>query len=117
MTLVRQVGYGQAYSFKYSARPGTPAAERPCVPDDVSSERLHRLQALLTDQQRAAQVAMVGRDVNVLFEKQGRTAGQMTGKSDYLHAVHVTDPSVERGQIRRVRIIESNTNSLAGVLV
>ncbi|MGY6706533.1 tRNA (N6-isopentenyl adenosine(37)-C2)-methylthiotransferase MiaB [Roseinatronobacter sp.] len=117
MTLVRQVGYGQAYSFKYSARPGTPAAERPCIPDDVASERLQRLQALLTDQQRDAQSAMVGRDVNVLFEKQGRAPGQMTGKSDYLHAVHVTDPSVERGQIRRVRIIESNTNSLAGVLV
>lgn len=116
MALVRQVGYGQAYSFKYSARPGTPAAERAGVPDDVALDRLHRLQALLLEQQRTIQNSMVGRDVHVLFEKPGRTAGQMTGKSEYLHAVHVTDPQVEKGQIARVRIIESNANSLAGVL-
>lgn len=117
LALVREVGYGQAYSFKYSARPGTPAAEKLPVPDDVASERLRRLQTLLTEQQHAAQNAMVGREVSVLFEKAGRMPGQMVGKSDYLHAVHVTDPSVEVRQISRVRIIESATNSLAGVLV
>ncbi|MGP9788363.1 tRNA (N6-isopentenyl adenosine(37)-C2)-methylthiotransferase MiaB [Roseinatronobacter sp. NSM] len=117
LTLVRQVGYGQAYSFKYSARPGTPAAERACVPDDVASDRLQRLQALLLEQQRATQNSMIGRDVNVLFEKPGRDAGQMTGKSDYLHAVHVTDPRIEKGQIARVRITRSEANSLGGVLL
>ncbi|MCC5966764.1 MAG: tRNA (N6-isopentenyl adenosine(37)-C2)-methylthiotransferase MiaB [Natronohydrobacter sp.] len=117
LALVREVGYGQAYSFKYSARPGTPAAEKTPVPDDVASERLHRLQALLTEQQRAAQDAMVGREVSVLFEKAGRLPGQMVGKSDYLHAVHVTDPRAELGQIAKVRIVASGPNSLAGELV
>ncbi|MCC5992329.1 MAG: tRNA (N6-isopentenyl adenosine(37)-C2)-methylthiotransferase MiaB [Rhodobacteraceae bacterium] len=117
LALVREVGYGQAYSFKYSARPGTPAAERKGVDDAVASERLQRLQALLGQQQRAAQDAMVGRVVHVLFEKPGRIAGQMVGKSDYLHAVHVTDPRILRGDIRVVRITESGPNSLGGVLV
>jgi len=117
LALVRAVGYGQAYSFKYSARPGTPAAERANVPDEVASERLQRLQTLLTEQQYAAQDAMIGREVSVLFEKTGREAGQMVGKSDYLHAVHVTDPRPQIGQIARVRITGRTSNSLAGVLV
>jgi len=117
MALVRAVGYGQAYSFKYSARPGTPAAERAGVPDEVASERLQRLQALLTEQQYAAQDAMIGREVSVLFEKTGRETGQMVGKSEYLHAVHVTDPRPQIGQIARVRITGRTSNSLAGVLV
>ncbi|TQM93230.1 tRNA (N6-isopentenyl adenosine(37)-C2)-methylthiotransferase MiaB [Roseinatronobacter monicus] len=117
MALVRAVGYGQAYSFKYSARPGTPAAERAGVPDEVASARLQRLQALLTEQQYAAQDAMIGRDVSVLFEKTGRETGQMVGKSEYLHAVHVTDPRPQIGQIARVRITGRTSNSLAGVLV
>jgi tRNA-2-methylthio-N6-dimethylallyladenosine synthase len=116
MSLIRQVGYGAAFSFKYSARPGTPAAEKPGVADDVATERLHRLQALLTEQQRATQDSMVGREVSVLFEKQGRLAGQMVGKSEYLHAVHVRDAGAAVGQIARVRIVESAPNSLAGVI-
>ena len=114
MALVREVRYGQAYSFKYSARPGTPAAERADVPDDVASDRLRRLQALLTEQQRDLQAKMVGREVSVLFEKPGRLPGQMVGKSDYLHAVHVADPRAQVGQIARVRIVESTANSLRG---
>jgi tRNA-2-methylthio-N6-dimethylallyladenosine synthase len=117
LALVRAVGYGQAYSFKYSARPGTPAAERAGVSDDVASDRLARLQALLAEQQREIQEAMVGREVSVLLEKPGRMAGQMVGKSEYLHAVHVTDPRAQLGDIARVRIVESGPNSLAGVLV
>jgi tRNA-2-methylthio-N6-dimethylallyladenosine synthase len=117
MDLVRAVGYGQAYSFKYSARPGTPAAERPQLPAEVLDDRLQRIQALLLDQQRAAQAAMVGHEVGVLFEKPGRLAGQMVGKSDHLHAVHVTAPDVAPGDIRRVRITESASHSLAGALV
>ncbi len=116
LALVRQVGYGQAYSFKYSSRPGTPAAERPGVDPAVADERLQELQALLTDQQRAALAAMVGRDVSVLFEKPGRMAGQMVGKSEYLHAVHVTAPEVAAGDIRKVRITDDAPNSLAGAL-
>jgi tRNA-2-methylthio-N6-dimethylallyladenosine synthase len=118
MNLVREVGYGSAYSFKYSPRPGTPAAEKDdkMVDADVASERLYRLQELITEQQRAFQDAMIGREVSVLFERKGRLAGQMVGKSEYLHAVHVTD-DVAVGEIARVRIIESGPNSLAGVVL
>ena len=114
LDLVEEVGYGQAYSFKYSTRPGTPAAERAQVGEAEKNDRLQRLQTLLGAQQRAAQDAMVGRQVKVLFEKPGRQGGQMVGKSEYLHAVHVTSDAVERGDLRPVRIVQSNSNSLAG---
>ncbi|MEO1152614.1 MAG: tRNA (N6-isopentenyl adenosine(37)-C2)-methylthiotransferase MiaB [Pseudomonadota bacterium] len=117
MALVEAVGYGQAYSFKYSTRPGTPAAERDQVDEAAKDERLQRLQALLRQQQQSAQDAMVGREVSVLFEKPGRLEGQMGGKSEYLHAVHVHAPDVARGEIRRVRITESAANSLGGTLL
>ncbi len=116
LDLIRAVNYGMAYSFKYSARPGTPAAERAPVPADVADARLQALQALLTEQQRAAQEAMVGRDVTVLFEKPGRLAGQMVGKSDYLHAVHVRATGLAAGDLARVRITGTAPNSLAGAL-
>jgi len=116
LDLVRAVGYGQAYSFKYSPRPGTPAAERPGVAVEVMDERLQRLQALLGAQQRAHQEAMVGREVGVLFEKPGRMEGQTAGKSDYLHAVHVRDPRARIGTVMRVRITQSGPNSLSGIL-
>lgn len=117
LELVRTVNYGQAYSFKYSARPGTPAAEKEAVTDDIASERLQRLQALLTEQQYAAQQSMVGREVGVLFEKKGRFEGQLVGKSDYLHAVHCDAPEHMVGTVQRVRIESSVTNSLKGVLL
>ena len=117
LDLIRAVEYGQAYSFKYSTRPGTPAAEKPQLPDDVMNERLQRLQALLTEQQRAIQRSMVGREVDVLFEKKGRTEGQMIGKSQYLHATYADAPIDVLGQVRRVRITQSGTNSLGGELL
>ena len=117
MDLVEEVRYGTAYSFKYSTRPGTPAAERDQVPEAEKTERLHRLQALLGTQQRAAQDAMVGKTVGVLFEREGRLAGQMVGKSDHLHAVHVADCPAPVGTLAQVRIVSSSTNSLAGALV
>ncbi|MFB2593735.1 tRNA (N6-isopentenyl adenosine(37)-C2)-methylthiotransferase MiaB [Paracoccus sp. p4-l81] len=118
LALIEAVGYGMAYSFKYSARPGTPAADRALVDADVVDARLQEIQALITRQQRQAQADMVGRVVNVLFEKPGRLAGQMVGKSDYLHAVHVaTDGAVRAGDLRAVRITASAPNSLAGELV
>ena len=116
MALVEAVRYGQCYSFRYSARPGTPAAERPLVDAAEAADRLARLQALLTRQQREIQDAMVGREVTVLFERPGRMPGQMVGKSDHLHAVHVTADGISAGDLRRVRITESGPNSLGGVL-
>jgi tRNA-2-methylthio-N6-dimethylallyladenosine synthase len=116
LDLIKAVEYGSAFSFKYSERPGTPAAERPQVPEDEKSDRLQRLQALLTQQQRALQDAMVGRDVHVLFEKPGRLPGQMVGKSEYLHAVHVEAPDIAPGELLRIRIDSSGPNSLKGVL-
>ncbi|MFC3088430.1 tRNA (N6-isopentenyl adenosine(37)-C2)-methylthiotransferase MiaB [Tabrizicola soli] len=113
MELIRAVGYGAAFSFRYSARPGTPAAEKPAVPAGIADARLQELQALVTAQQRAAQEAMVGREVSVLYEKPGRKEGQMVGKSDHLHAVHVQDPAGRIGQLVRVRVTASSTNSLA----
>ncbi len=117
MDLIEEVKYGYAYSFKYSTRPGTPAAEREQLPEDVKTDRLHRLQERITHHQRAIQDAMVGRTVGVLFEKTGRLPGQMVGKSDYLHAVHVADCDRQPGDLARVEITESGSNSLAGRLV
>jgi tRNA-2-methylthio-N6-dimethylallyladenosine synthase len=114
LDLIRAVGFGSAFSFKYSARPGTPAAEKPELPAEVCDARLQRLQALVTEQQRAAQMAMVGREVGVLYEKAGRLPGQMVGKSDHLHAVHVEDKAGQVGDLVRVRITASAPNSLAG---
>ena len=114
LDLIRAVGFGAAFSFKYSARPGTPAAEKPPVADDVADARLQELQALITRQQRHAQDAMVGQDVGVLYEKPGRLPGQMVGKSDHLHAVHVRDSNGRVGDLVRVRIVGAAANSLAG---
>ena len=117
LDLIRTVEFGQAYSFKYSTRPGTPAAEKSQLPEEVMVDRLARLQALLTQQQRAIQDSMIGRTVGVLFEKPGRIAGQMIGKSDYLHAVHAEAPGTVLGQVMPVRIISAGTNSLGGQLL
>ncbi|NIZ10231.1 tRNA (N6-isopentenyl adenosine(37)-C2)-methylthiotransferase MiaB [Pseudooceanicola sp. HF7] len=119
MDLVRRVEYGTAFSFKYSARPGTPAAEKgdKMVDPQVASARLTALQDLLNAQQRRLQDAMVGRELGVLFEKPGRRPGQMVGKSDYLHAVHVTAEGLAPGDLRRVKITASHPNSLTGELV
>ena len=117
MDLIKDVRYGQAYSFKYSTRPGTPAAERAQLEEDVKSERLQRLQALISDQQKHIQASMVGRKVQVLFEKPGRFEDQMVGKSEYMHAVHVTGSQAKVGDIATVKISNSATNSLAGLIV
>lgn len=117
MALVETVNYGQAYSFKYSPRPGTPAAEKDPVTDVDKSDRLARLQTLLTTQQKAAQDAMVGREVKVLFEKTGRDKGQLVGKSEYLHAVFADCDAARIGEILPVRITSSVRNSLAGKVI
>lgn len=117
LDLVRKVGFGQSYSFKYSARPGTPAAEKAPVAAEVADSRLQQIQALILEQQRAGQEAMVGREVTVLYEKPGRQPGQMVGKSDHLHAVHVNDPAGRVGELARVRVLASSANSLSAVRI
>jgi tRNA-2-methylthio-N6-dimethylallyladenosine synthase len=118
LRLVEEVGYAQAYSFKYSPRPGTPAAESPeQVPEPVKAERLARLQELLTSQQRAFNEAMRGRRMDVLLEKPGRRAGQLTGKSPWLQAVQVDAQESSIGDIVSVEIEDIGSNSLFGALI
>jgi len=115
--LVEEIGFAAAFSFKYSPRPGTPAAERARqVPDEIATERLHRLQALIRDQQTAFNAATVGRTVEVLVEKPGRDPGQLGGKSPYLQAVHFDGPAHLVGTIVPVEIVAVMTNSLTGRL-
>jgi tRNA-2-methylthio-N6-dimethylallyladenosine synthase len=117
LTLVRDVGYAQAFSFKYSPRPGTPAASMPeQVPEAVKAERLAELQELLAAQQRGFNAAMVGRELPVLFEKRGRHPGQLVGRSPYLQAVHATAPDHVLGALLPVRFVRAEPNSLAGEL-
>ncbi|MBB5700389.1 tRNA-2-methylthio-N6-dimethylallyladenosine synthase [Ochrobactrum daejeonense] len=113
MKLVREVNYAQAYSFKYSPRPGTPGADLPDhVEEAVKDERLQRLQALLSEQQYAFQDSMIGREMDVLLEKPGREAGQMVGRSPWLLPVIVDDNADQVGDIISVKITSTGTNSL-----
>ncbi|MBW8816341.1 MAG: tRNA (N6-isopentenyl adenosine(37)-C2)-methylthiotransferase MiaB [Caulobacterales bacterium] len=117
LQLVREVGYASAFSFKYSRRPGTPAAAMPGqVAPEVADERLQRLLALLETQQQAFNDAQAGRTLPVLFEKVGRHPGQLIGRSPYLQAVHVTAPDRMLGQIVPVKVQSAARNSLAGAL-
>ncbi|GBQ31501.1 tRNA (N6-isopentenyl adenosine(37)-C2)-methylthiotransferase MiaB [Gluconacetobacter azotocaptans] len=118
MQLIRDVGFAQAFSFKYSPRPGTPAAGAALqVPEPVKDARLQALQALLRTQQDAFNDATVGRTLPVLFTGRGRKPGQISGRSPYLQAVHVDGPDSLIGQITDVEIAERLTNSLSGTLV
>ncbi|MEM7270846.1 MAG: tRNA (N6-isopentenyl adenosine(37)-C2)-methylthiotransferase MiaB [Pseudomonadota bacterium] len=117
MALVREVTYAQAYSFKYSARPGTPASDLPVVGAEENSARLSRLQALLGEQQTAFQKATVGRRLPILIEKPGREPGQMVGKSPYLQSVHLDAPATLAGRIVMADVTASAANSLAARLV
>ncbi len=113
MELVRKVGYAQAFSFKYSIRPGTPGAEMDGhVPEGVKSERLERLQALLFEQQTAFAAGCVGKEIELLLEKPGRMPGQLVGRSPWLHPVNVDANGSEIGDIIRVRITGAGPNSL-----
>jgi len=118
MALVREVSYAQAFSFKYSARPGTPAAAaRRQIRDEIKSDRLQRLQALLMAQQNAFAKSCEGLTMPVLFEKAGRKAGQAVGRSPWLQPVHVCDAQHLIGTIAEVCIEHALTNSLSGSLV
>lgn len=117
LALVAEVGFASAYSFKYSPRPGTPAAALgEQVDEDIKSSRLSELQKLLDQQRHAFDRAVVGATLPVLFEKPGRHAGQQIGKSPYLQAVYVESSSDYIGQILDVEIVEAMSNSLRGAV-
>jgi tRNA-2-methylthio-N6-dimethylallyladenosine synthase len=116
LEIVRAVNYAMAYSFKYSPRPGTPAA---AMEDHLArvamDERLQRLQALLNEQQLGFNRASVGRRMNVLLERPGKKPGQMIGKTPWLQSVHVeTDAGI--GDMIEVEIVSAGPNSLAGII-
>lgn len=117
MNLVRQVRYASVYSFKYSARPGTPAANmKNLVHDKIASERLARLQALVVEQQTAFNKGCVGLVVPVLLDRKGKKPGQLQGRSPWWQSVNVTAPDRLLGQTVDVRILEAFDNSLKGEL-
>jgi tRNA-2-methylthio-N6-dimethylallyladenosine synthase len=118
MSLIREIGFPQAYSFKYSPRPGTPAAgAADQVPEAEKDRRLQVLQALLREQQTDFNAACVGLDMPVLFTGPGRHPGQIGGRSPFLQAVHVTGSPHLIGHESMVRIVDIRPNSLAGTLV
>ena len=115
MSLVREVGYAQAYSFKYSPRPGTPAADMADqIPMSVMDERLQRLQAQLVTDQTAFNRNTVGKTCEVLLERPGKLAGQLIGKSPWLQSVHVLAPGLSIGDIVSVDVTDSGPLSLKG---
>lgn len=121
LDLIRKVNFAQAYSFKYSERPGTPAAEhKDQVPESVKSERLQRLQTLLNEQQLAFNEAMAGRVVPVLFDRRGKKPGQLVGRSPWLQATHIDLDPVRAdalfGAVSDVRVARGAPNGLVGSL-
>jgi tRNA-2-methylthio-N6-dimethylallyladenosine synthase len=117
LSLVEEVGFASAYSFAYSPRPGTPAAEmEKQVPDAEKSERLQRLQAVITGQWRAFNASFAGQTLDVLLEKPGKLPGQLVGKSPYLQAVQVMASRAMIGSLVQVGITDIGTNTLFGTL-
>ena len=115
MRLVREVGHAQAYSFKYSPRPGTPAADMADqIPMEIMDERLQRLQAQIVADQTAFNRNTVGKTCDVLLERPGKFDGQLIGKSPWLQSVHVLAPELSIGNIVRVQITDSGPLSLKG---
>ncbi|WP_257541904.1 tRNA (N6-isopentenyl adenosine(37)-C2)-methylthiotransferase MiaB [Sphingobium sp. CFD-1] len=115
LKIVEQVRYAQCYSFKYSSRPGTPAADMDGqIPAEVMDERLARLQALINQHQVAFNTATIGRGTDILLERKGRYPGQLIGKTPWLQSVHVTAPDLAIGDMVEVDIVSAGPNSLAG---
>jgi tRNA-2-methylthio-N6-dimethylallyladenosine synthase len=118
LDLIERVGFAQAYSFKYSARPGTPSAAAPAqVAERVKDERLQRVQALLRTQQAAFNAACAGREMPVLFTGPGRHPGQIGGRSPYMQAVHAEGGADLTGTVAQVKIVAAHPNSLTGELI
>ncbi|HEY1474747.1 MAG TPA: tRNA (N6-isopentenyl adenosine(37)-C2)-methylthiotransferase MiaB [Pseudolabrys sp.] len=117
LTLVEEVGFATAYSFIYSSRPGTPAAEMDGqIPPDEQAERLQRLQAVITRQWRAFNAQAAGQKLEVLLEKRGKLPGQLVGRTPYLQAVQVMAPRALVGSLVQVAITEIGSNTLFGAL-
>ncbi len=117
LKLIDQVGYSAAFSFKYSPRPGTPAATmEEQISAEVMDERLKRLQALVIEKQVAFNAGSVGKIVDVLVEKRGRLDGQWLGKSPWLQSVHFMGEAAV-GDLVRVELVQAGPNSLAGKLI
>ena len=115
LNIVREVGYASAYTFKYSPRPGTPAAEKQDqLPEEVKTERLSRLQSLILRQTAAFNAACVGKTMDVLLEKPGRRDGQLIGRSPYLQSVHLPAGELKIGDIAPISIKSVGPNSLSG---
>jgi tRNA-2-methylthio-N6-dimethylallyladenosine synthase len=118
LSIVREVGYASAYTFKYSIRPGTPGAGMPDqVPEEKKTERLAALNELITTQMRDFGRSVVGRTLDVLIEKPGRMPGQIGGRSPYLQAVHMDGPEQLIGSVHPVLITRAGNNSIEGKIV
>jgi tRNA-2-methylthio-N6-dimethylallyladenosine synthase len=118
LDIVRATNYAQAYTFKYSTRPGTPAAEmEDQVPEPIKEERLARLQALLGQQQLAFNQACVGRTMEILLDRKGKLDDQLIGRSPYLQSVHIVSRSVGIGDLATLRIVEAGPQSLKGEMI
>jgi tRNA-2-methylthio-N6-dimethylallyladenosine synthase len=117
MRLARDVGFASTFTFKYSPRPGTPAADMEQVPDDIGSERLLRLQALLEEQRQEFNRAAIGRVMQVLFDRPGRHPGQIAGRSPYLQPVQIESDRIAIGDVVAVRIVSNTRNSLFGEVI
>jgi len=114
LQIVDAVRYASAYSFKYSARPGTPAATmEDQIPREIMDDRLQRLQARISQHSLAFNQSKVGTDTRILIERKGRHAGQMIGKSPWLQSVHV-DTEAEAGELMDVTLLAAGPNSLTG---
>ena len=118
LDLVEAVNFASTYFFKYSPRPGTPGADlKDQVSEAIMTERLSRLQLLVERQRHSFNASMAGQTMDVLFEKKGRYAGQLTGRSPYLQPVQVDADERLLGQVHTVEILEASSNSLFGRLV
>ncbi|MBV8282589.1 MAG: tRNA (N6-isopentenyl adenosine(37)-C2)-methylthiotransferase MiaB [Candidatus Eremiobacteraeota bacterium] len=118
LALVRGVGFASAYAFKYSARPGTPAAEMSGRIDEATkARRLAALQELIEDQRQTFNRAMVGGRLEVLFEKPGRREGQVGGRSPFMQAVFAEGPKSLIGALAEVEIVAAEPHSLRGRIV
>ncbi len=118
LRVVETVGYASAYSFKYSPRPGTPAEQMEAqVSEEVKSERLQRLQALIQRQQQQFNHRSIGQRMGVILDRPGRHAGQLVGRSPYMQAVHLEGAAHLMGALVEVEIVDASANSLTGVLV
>ncbi|WP_341705189.1 tRNA (N6-isopentenyl adenosine(37)-C2)-methylthiotransferase MiaB [Ferrovibrio sp.] len=118
LQLVRDIGFAASYSFRYSARPGTPGSLMPGkVPEAVATERLHALQALLQEQAAAFNRTLVGRRIDVLFDRPGKHAGQLIGRSPWMQSVVVADSGLAIGDAATVTVTAASASSLAGQLV